>query len=204
MKSLSCPYCQETYRLHLHEAAEFYETHVVACRKTEQIPRRWTPVVRILDAVRSKLVIRPQLTDSLYFRGHGLMRLMRNGELIDVGIGRNLIVTTGRGLVIDRLQAASPAVPDFEAIGTGTTAAAAGDTTLQTEIGTRVQGTLSQPAQTTDRLVSNFAAGNGTGAITEAGRLNAASAGVLVSRIVFAVINKGASDALETTHDITD
>ncbi len=125
------------------------------------------------------------------------------GGLTQVSMGANLVVTTGKNAVIDRLQAASPAVHDYQAIGTGNTAAAAGDTALQTEVGTRVQGTLSQPAATTDRLVSTFAAGNGTAALTETGRLNAASTGNLFARQVFATINKGAGDSLQVTHDIT-
>ena len=52
--------------------------------------------------------------------------------------------------------------------------------------------------------VSN-AGGNftGTGAITEAGILNAASAGTLLCRTVFSVINKGASDSMTVTWTIT-
>lgn len=126
-----------------------------------------------------------------------------NGELYRAAMHTNLVVDTGKAAVIDRLQAASPAVHDYMAIGTGTTAAAAGDTALQTETGTRVQGALTQPTATTDRLISTFAAGNGTAAITEAGRLNASSSGNLFCRSVFSAVNKGASDSLQITYDIT-
>jgi hypothetical protein len=115
---------------------------------------------------------------------------------------QNLIVTTGRGQVIDRLQAGTPAVCDYIAIGTGATAAAAGDTALQTEVA-RGQGTLTQPDAFTDRSVYTFAAGIGTGNITEAGRLNAAAAGVLMGRQVFTAIPKTASDSLQITYDFT-
>jgi hypothetical protein len=134
--------------------------------------------------------------------GTVLLQLNRNGELIEVRAGGNLVVTTGLNAVIDRLQAATPAVHDYQAIGTGTNASALGDTTLQTEL-VRAQGALSQPIATTDRLVTTFAAGTGTGALTETGRLNAAAAGNLFARQVFSVINKGASDSLTITHDIT-
>jgi hypothetical protein len=114
----------------------------------------------------------------------------------------NLITTVGRGQVIDRLQAATPAVCDYIAIGTGATAAAAGDTTLGTEVA-RGQGTLTQPDAFTDRSVFTFAAGTGTGNITEAGRLNAAAGGVLMGRQVFTAVNKTASDSLQITYDFT-
>lgn len=115
---------------------------------------------------------------------------------------RNIITNTGRQLLIDRLQGNSPAVPDYIAIGTGATAAAAADTTLGTEVA-RAQGTLSQPDAYTDRCVYNFPAGTGTGSITEAGRLNASSAGTLVGRQVFTAVPKGASDSLQITYDLT-
>lgn len=124
------------------------------------------------------------------------------GELYDARYGANLVVDAGKAAIIDRLQAASVAVHDYQAIGTGTTAAAAGNTTLETEVA-RAQGTLSQPTATTDRLITTFAAGIGTGAITETGRLNASSTGNLMARQVFSVINKAAGDSLQVTHDIT-
>jgi hypothetical protein len=115
---------------------------------------------------------------------------------------RNIVVNTGRALIIDRLQGNTPAVADYIAIGTGATAAAAADTTLQTEVA-RSQGTLSQPDAYTDRCVYTFAAGTGTGNITEAGRLNAAAAGTLVGRQTFTAVNKTASDSLQITYDFT-
>jgi hypothetical protein len=125
-----------------------------------------------------------------------------DGVLKDCRKVENLITTVGRGQVIDRLQAGAPAVCDYIAIGTGATAAAAGDTTLQTEVA-RGQGTLTQPDAFTDRSVYTFAAGTGTGNITEAGRLNASSAGVLMGRQVFTAVNKTASDSLQITYDFT-
>jgi hypothetical protein len=115
---------------------------------------------------------------------------------------KNIVTNAGRQLIIDRLQAASAAVADYMAIGTGTTAAAAGDTTLVTEVA-RAQGTLSQPDAHTDRLVQTFAAGTGTGSITEVGRLNNTTGGVLMGRSVFTAIPKGADDSLQMTYDFT-
>lgn len=47
--------------------------------------------------------------------------------------------------------------------------------------------------------VATFAAGTGTGALTEAGIFNASSAGTMLNRVVFATVNKGASDTLIVT-----
>ena len=51
--------------------------------------------------------------------------------------------------------------------------------------------------------VATFPAGTGTGAITEAGILNASSSGTLLCRTVFSVINKGAADTLGITWTVT-
>jgi hypothetical protein len=50
---------------------------------------------------------------------------------------------------------------------------------------------------------ATFPAGTGTGALTEAAILNAASAGTMLNRVVFSVINKGALDSLTITWKIT-
>lgn len=141
--------------------------------------------------------------DLLRIIGHITLELFGpDGRLKEKREVENIITNTGRQLIIDRLQGNSPAVPDYIAIGTGATAAAAADTTLGTEVA-RAQGTLSQPDAYTDRSVVTFAAGTGTGTITEAGRLNASSAGTLVGRQVFTGVPKGASDTLQITYDFT-
>ena len=125
-----------------------------------------------------------------------------DGKLKDSRRVENIITNTGRAHIIDRLQAAAVAVADYIAIGTGSTAAAAANTTLETEVA-RAQGTLSQSDAYTDRCVYTFAAGTGTGTIAECGRLNASSAGTLMGRQVFTGIAKGSSDSLAVTYDFT-
>jgi len=116
---------------------------------------------------------------------------------------RNLIVTVGKNSITDQLLAA-PAVakPTHMAIGTGATAAAAGDTTLQTELDRNALTTKTR-ATNVLTMVGDWAAGDGTGAITEAGVLNAATTGDLYSRAVFAVVNKLALDTLKITWTYT-
>jgi hypothetical protein len=88
------------------------------------------------------------------------------------------------------------------AIGTGTNAAAAGDTTLQTEID---RNALTSNTASTNVLtmVGDWAAGDGTGAITEAGVLSASSSGTLFVRAVFSAINKAAGDTLSIQWTLT-
>lgn len=116
---------------------------------------------------------------------------------------KNLVVTAGKQHIADQLSS-SPggAAMSHMAIGTGTTAANAADTTLETELD-RNALTSRTDSGAVVTYVGDWAAGDGTGAITEAGILNAASSGTLLARSVFSVINKGASDTLQVTWTVT-
>ena len=113
----------------------------------------------------------------------------------------NLVVTTGKNFIADRLKN-NTTVMSHMAIGTGSTAAAAGNTALGSEAG-RVALTSSTVTDNAVAYVASFGAGTGTGAITEAGLLNASSSGTLLCRTVFSVINKGANDTLGITWTVT-
>ena len=113
----------------------------------------------------------------------------------------NLVVTAGKNYVADRMKNNST-VMSHMAIGTGSTAAAAGDTAL----GNQTARTALTSTTVTDNeivYVDTFAAGTGTGAITEAGIFNASSGGTMLCRTVFSVVNKGASDAMTITWTVT-
>ena len=121
----------------------------------------------------------------------------------------NLIVTSGlnamiKQVLVDVSGGAQPAKFNYVGIGTGTTAPAAGNTTLQTEIGTRVQDTSPEfPATGQGKIESFFAAGNGTGLIAESGVFNASTSGTLLARATFTAIDKEALDTLLVTWTIT-
>ena len=114
---------------------------------------------------------------------------------------KNLVVTAGKEWVADRMNDANTVMTHM-ALGTGTNAAAAGDTTLQTEID---RNALTGTTVSTNTIAYSctWAAGDGTGAITEAGLFDAASSGDMLARTVFSVVNKGASDSITITWTIT-
>tara|TARA_R100000278_G_scaffold122506_1_gene108872 strand:+ start:28 stop:471 length:444 start_codon:yes stop_codon:yes gene_type:complete len=114
----------------------------------------------------------------------------------------NIVVTDGKEYIASRMKDASATAMSHMAIGTGTTAAAAGDSALGTEAG-RVALTSTTVTSNAVAYVATFGAGTGTGAITEAGILNASSSGDLLCRTVFSVINKGAADTLGITWTVT-
>ena len=114
----------------------------------------------------------------------------------------NLVVTDGKEFVASRMKDTTDGAMSHMAIGTGSTAAAAGDTTLGTEAG-RVALTSTTVTANAVAYVATFGAGTGTGAITEAGLFNASSSGDMLCRTVFSVINKGAADTLGITWTVT-
>lgn len=114
----------------------------------------------------------------------------------------NLVVTAGKQFVASRMGGASSAVMSHMAIGTGNTAAAAGDTTLQTE-NARVALTSAVVTGADIVYTATFPAGTGTGTITEAGVLNNSLGGTLLARTVFSAINKGASDSITIAWTVT-
>ena len=127
-----------------------------------------------------------------------------DGAIKDSREIKNLVVTTGKNYIASRMKDATATAMTHMELGTGTTAAAVGDTALQTAIsGSRV--TLTSTTVTTNAVayVASFPAGTGTGAVTEAGVFNASSAGTMLCRTVFSVVNKGAADAMSITWTIT-
>lgn len=126
----------------------------------------------------------------------------KDGNVKDKREIENLVVAVGKTFIASRMVGATANVMSHMAIGSGTTAAASGDTTLGTELG-RVSLSSSTSSGAVATYVASFPAGTGTGAVTEAGILNAASAGTLLARTVFATVNKGADDAMSITWAIT-
>ena len=114
----------------------------------------------------------------------------------------NLVVTAGKGYVASRMKDASATAMSHMGIGSGSTAAAASDTALGSQLArTSLTSTTVSGADVV--YVDTFPAGTGTGAVTEAGIFNASSGGTMLCRTVFDVVNKGASDAMTITWTVT-
>ena len=137
----------------------------------------------------------------------GLVKVVHTnaaGNLVQEFEVPNLVTTAGKGHIAAKIAATtnSPVAMTHMAIGTGSTAAAVGDTTLGTE-GGRVTLTASVVSTNTVTYTATFPAGTGTGAVTEAGILNASSGGTLLCRTVFPVVNKAAGDSIAITWVVT-
>ena len=129
----------------------------------------------------------------------GALTISLNGVVVQET--NNLVVTAGKNWVADRMNDANTVMTHM-ALGTSTTAAAAGQTALVSELD-RNALTSTTVSTNTVAYAATWAAGDGTGAITEAGLFDAASSGDMLARTVFSVVNKGASDSISITWTIT-
>jgi len=135
-----------------------------------------------------------------------------DGNLIDERHGSNVITNAGIAEVASLILTDNPGTAtafDYIAIGTGTTAEGATDTALETEITTgggeraASTGTLVTTTVTDDtaQLQHTFSF-TSTFAVTEAGILNAASAGTLLCRKTFSAVNVASGDSLQVTYKV--
>jgi hypothetical protein len=123
-----------------------------------------------------------------------------------IEVGPNVVCTNGKDFLASFLQSAAAAASTFTcryvAIGTDSTAAAVGNTTLGTE-SARVSGVVSYVSGGIYRVTGTFPSGTGTAAIVEYGLLSSSTGGTLFNRTVRSAINKGANDTLEATIEVT-
>lgn len=126
----------------------------------------------------------------------------KSGQVKEEREFKNLIVTVGKNFIASRIVGVGSTTMTHMAIGSGTTAAAVGDTALQAQLA-RVTLSSNTAALSVVTQTATFPAGTGTGAVTEAGVFNAVSGGTMLCRTVFAVINKGADDAMTVTWTVT-
>ena len=140
--------------------------------------------------------------ENIKLTGNLTIVLNRENGTKDVYEHKNLVVTTGKNFIASRMKDTTASAMSHMAIGSGNTAAAAGDTGLGTQLD--IQSLTSTTVSTnTVTYAATFAAGNGTGAVAEAGVFNAASSGTMLCRSVFSVVNKAAGDSMTVTWVIT-
>ena len=142
------------------------------------------------------------ISDQLKVKGDVTVRVYdKDGNIKDEREIKNLVVTTGKNFIASRMVS-TPTAMSHMAVGASATAAAAANTTLGSELG-RVALASSNASGAVVTYVANFPAGTGTGAVVEAGIFNAVTAGTLLCRTTFPVVNKGTDHAMSITWQIT-
>jgi hypothetical protein len=150
------------------------------------------------------------LDDKLFALGKLTLSLYdKDGNLKEEKTVPNTVVNAGKAFIAQSMTKTTtntPAAMTHMGVGNGTVVAAPGDTTIA-QLGTRATVTPTNTTVTvtndTIQYVATFAAGNGTGAVTEAGIFNDSTAGTMLCRTVFSVINKGPDDSLTITWRVT-
>ena len=127
----------------------------------------------------------------------------KDGNVKEERTEKNLVVTTGLNYIASRMKDASATAMTHMALGSGTTSAAAGQTDLVTLLGAREALDSTTVTANAVAYVSSFEAGDATGAVTEAGIVNASTSGTMLCRVVFSVVNKAADDTMTVTWTIT-
>ena len=125
-----------------------------------------------------------------------------NGELKEKAYIPNLVVAVGRAYIASRMKDDTATALSHMAVGTGAVAADAAATTLGTEANRQLLSST-VVASNVVTYTANYVAGQGTGALTEAGIFNASSAVTMLCRTVFDVINKAADDSMTITWTVT-
>lgn len=115
---------------------------------------------------------------------------------------KNMVVTTGKVFFVTRALGAADAPMSHMAVGSSAATVVAADNMLGAELA-RVALTSATNTDNTITYIAFFAPGVGTGAITEAGIFNADTAGIMLNRATFPVINKSASDSMTITWNVT-
>lgn len=130
-----------------------------------------------------------------------------------LGLASTRVVTdVGVGYIVDSHQnSVELENMKYHGLGTGSTAEAAGDTALVTELTTEYTGNVRATGSTTEGATANIFRSVGTNtldetpgaALREHGIFSAASAGVLLDRTVYAAITLSSGDSLAATYDLT-
>jgi len=142
-------------------------------------------------------------TESVNVKGNlEVILLDETGKQKDYRKVNNLVVAVGKDVIASRLVGNALAVMSHMAVGSSSTAAATSQTALGTELG-RVDLDSTSRATNTITYVATFPAGTGTGAITEAGILNAGATGNMLCRTVFGVVTKASGDTVVITWNVT-
>lgn len=146
--------------------------------------------------------------DDGYMRvfGKWTIELHSGDELKQRIVGTNVVCTNGKEFLASFLNSAAAAAATFTmryvAIGTDSTAEAAANTALGTEVA-RHTGTVSYVSNQIYQVKATYPSGTGTGAIVEYGLFSSSSAGTMLCRDTESVINKGSNDTLTATLQIT-
>jgi hypothetical protein len=167
--------------------------------KLRNLPRVWRGLWRFGLA---RLLDLPHVEGRLYAR-----LLKATGQVIDFGLVSARVVTTAFvNFMVDQLQTETSEWGDFKYhdCGTGTTAAAVGDTAMETQYGgARATGNQGEGASANIYQTVGTISFTSSLAITEHGVFSQATGTTLLDRHVFSAINVADGDSIQFTYELT-
>jgi len=121
---------------------------------------------------------------------------VKSSKIIQTIKKKNLVVTSGINLARDLLDGTTTIAVNYLGVGTGTTAVAAGDTTLESE---QFRGAITKRTSVSGAFTMAYylssTQGNGND-LTEAGLFDTSSGGSMFSRVTYSAITKTSSIAV--------
>lgn len=168
----------------------------------------------LLDRITSTVVVESSLA-IVVFRPLTERGIAGPCRVEDHGIvSRKVVTTAGVNFIVDAFQNTTEVENfKFHGLGTGSTAEAAADTALVTELtteynpnSTRATGSTTEGASANIyRTVGTNTLDSGTPALREHGVFSASTAGTLLDRSVFSTITLDGTvgDSLQSTYDLT-
>ena len=127
----------------------------------------------------------------------------KDGKIKDTRQVNNLVVTTGLNFITSRMTADTAIVMSHMGIGTGSTAPAAGNTSLVSQAGSRETFDTITVTNNQIEYTAIFEAGDQSGLITEAGIFNASGSATMLCRSTFGGITKNSDDNMTIVWTIT-
>lgn len=174
--------------------------------KVANLPNLWRGARRVAAARALRL---PHFYGELW-----LKVIPQDGPVLDLGLVSMRVVTNnGVGFIVDAFQnLVELENMKFHGLGTGSTAEAAGDSALVTELTTEYTGDVRATGTTTEAasnifqtVATNTLDGTPGAALREHGIFSQAATGggVLLDRTVFAAITLSSGEALQSTYNFT-
>ncbi len=143
--------------------------------------------------------------ETLRLKGSFFATLKKANGDVEVRRKDNLILNVGFDFIANAIGAVAnrPSAMGFTALGTSSTAVLATQVGLGSELARKAAGYSHAAGTKILTFTTTFNAGEGTGAITEAGICNAPTGGIFIDRVIFDVINKAQDDILTTNFQFT-
>ena len=131
-----------------------------------------------------------------------ITHLNGSGKVVNEHSIKNIVVAAGKAFIAERMLGTTAAVMSHMGLGTDQTLQTTADTVLAAELGRVIITTATNTANSC-LYVAQYAPGICTGEIKEAGIFNAATAGSMLCRTTFPVVNKGIADTIIVSWVIT-